>query len=109
VRVGDGSMLDAEAVVVSTRVRARADALAPLGVETETNPMGEFIVTDAMRQTNVPGVYAVGNAADGSHQVLHAAADGSRTGAWINSELVSEDLASDPLPRESREDSGAGV
>ena len=40
----------------------------------------------------VPGLYAAGNVTDPSQQVLQAAANGSRVGAMISSELADDDL-----------------
>jgi len=41
----------------------------------------------------VPGLHAAGNVTDPSHQVLQAAAAGSRTGGAISGDLAHEDLA----------------
>ncbi len=95
VRLEDDDLLDADAVVVAPRFVARAAPLRPLGIAPAPAPMGtgEQIVTDARGATEVAGVYAAGNVADVSHQVLQAAAEGSRVGAAINADLVDEDTA----------------
>ncbi|KUG57495.1 methyltransferase type 11 [Serinicoccus chungangensis] len=97
VELVDGTVLDADAVLVGTRFHARVDALAPLGVEASAHPtgLGEVLQVDPMTgQTQVPGVYAAGNLTDPSLQVLPAAAHGSRVGAMIAFSLADEDLRS---------------
>lgn len=52
-----------------------------------------FPVIDATGATSVPGVWAVGNAVDASHQLVGAAASGSRAAGAITMDLVNERLA----------------
>lgn len=93
VDLADGTTIEADAVVVAPRFVARTDLLRPLGISPSPAPMGtgEALETDQRGATSVPGLYAAGNVADVSHQVLQAAAEGSRTGAQINADLVMED------------------
>jgi SAM-dependent methyltransferase len=49
------------------------------------------VETDASGQTAIPGLYAAGNVTDPSHNVLQAAADGSRVGAMISFSLADDD------------------
>jgi thioredoxin reductase/SAM-dependent methyltransferase len=93
VRLADGRVLEADAVVVAPRFVARTELLAGLGIEPVPAPMGagEMIPTDGRGATPVAGLYAAGNAADVSSQVLGAAAEGSRVGAAINADLAGED------------------
>src|SRR5690606_20979365 len=94
VRLDDGDLVEADAVVVTPRFVPRAAPLRGLGIEPVPAPMGtgEMVQTDDRGTTTVPGVYAAGNVADVSHQVLGAAAEGSRIGAVINADLVEEDV-----------------
>ncbi|GAA4875655.1 bifunctional NAD(P)/FAD-dependent oxidoreductase/class I SAM-dependent methyltransferase [Serinicoccus chungangensis] len=97
VELVDGRALEADAVMVGTRFRARVEALAPLGIEASAHPsgLGEVLQVDPMTgQTAVPGVYGAGNLTDPSLQVLPAAAHGSRIGAMIAFSLAEEDLRS---------------
>lgn len=100
VELVDGTRLPAEVVVVGPRFRARADAFAALGLRPSPHPtgLGDVIDTDTTGATSVPGVYAAGNVTDPSHQVLHAAADGTRVGAMICFALAEEDLDSGARP-----------
>ena len=95
VRLADGRSIDAEAVVVAPRFVARTELLAGVGIEPVPAPrgMGLMVETDELGATTVPGLYAAGNVADVSNQVLQAAAEGSRIGAVINADLVQEDVA----------------
>lgn len=95
VQLADGRALDADAVVVAPRFVARTELLAGVGIEPVPAPrgMGLMVETDQLGATTVAGLYAAGNVADVSNQVLQAAAEGSRIGAVINADLVQEDVS----------------
>lgn len=95
VRLADGGLIEADAVVVAPRFVTRSEVLRSVGIQPAPAPMGvgEAIETDNRGLTSVPGIYAAGNVTDVSHQVLQAAADGSRVGAAINADLADEDAA----------------
>ncbi len=94
VELADGRSLDADAVVIHHRFRARTDVFAAAGLSTvpHVTGMGDVVEVDPMGQTAVPGLYAAGNVTDPSMQVLPAAAHGSRVGAAIAFSLADEDL-----------------
>jgi thioredoxin reductase len=100
VELVDGRTLDADAVVVTPRVQARAEAFAPAGLQTTPHPsgLGEVVEVDPTGQTAVPGLYAAGNVTDPSMHVLHAAAHGSRVGAMIAFSLADDDLRAATRP-----------
>lgn len=100
VELADGTHLDADAVVVGTRFRVRAEPFASLGLALTEHfsGLGDVIETDSMGATSIPGVFAAGNVTDPSHQVLQAAAAGSWTGAVISVGLAHEDLAASSRP-----------
>ena len=100
VELADGTTLPADAVVVGPRFRARAEPFAGLGLQTTPHPsgLGDVVETDAAGATSVPGLHAAGNVTDPSHQVLHAAADGTRVGAMICFALADEDLRAGARP-----------
>ena len=106
VELADGECIDADAVVVGPRFTARAESLATLGIRPSAHPSGagDFVETDATGMTSVPGVYAAGNVADPSHQVLHAAANGSWVGAMISFSLAAEDLGNAARPSANADD-----
>ncbi len=94
VELSDGTLIDADAVVVGPRFRARAEAFEPIGLvpTPHATGAGEVLEADAEGKTAVPGVYAAGNVVDPSHQVLQAAAAGSWVGSRISFDLAAEEL-----------------
>lgn len=97
-----GRVVGADAVAVATFIRARADMIAPLGIEPTLHPMGigTAIEVGEMGATSVRGVYAAGNVANPMLQVLPSAAAGSMAGAVINAELVHDDASGLGSPNE---------
>jgi thioredoxin reductase len=93
VRLSDGRLVDREALAVSTRMVARADFLAGLGLRPQEHASGagEHIPCDATGRTGVPGVWVAGNVTDLSAQVGAAASAGAAAAAQINADLVTED------------------
>lgn len=93
IRLEDGTVIDREALVVGPQMVARAGFLRGLGLHPVEHPSGagEHIVTDASGRTEVPGVWAAGNATELMAQVGAAAAAGAGAGAQINADLISED------------------
>jgi thioredoxin reductase/SAM-dependent methyltransferase len=94
VELADNERIDADAVVVGPRFRVRAEPFAALGLLAAAHPsgLGDFVETDAIGETAVPGLYAAGNVADPSQQLLQAAAQGSRVGALISLSLAHDDI-----------------
>lgn len=106
VELADGRRIEADAVAVGPRWRARAEALAPLGLEPvlHSTGLGDHIETTSTGETSVPGVFAAGNVTDPSQQVLPAAANGSWVGAMIAFSLADEDLAAAARPSANETD-----
>jgi thioredoxin reductase/SAM-dependent methyltransferase len=102
---GQGS-IGADAVVVSPRFKVRAEPFLSLGLRPAAHPsgLGDFLETDAAGATAVPGLYAAGNAADPSQQVLQAAAAGSRAGAMISFSLAHDDIRAAARPSANEAD-----
>jgi thioredoxin reductase/SAM-dependent methyltransferase len=100
VELDDGSRVDADAVAVGPRFRPRAEPFVSLGLHPEPHPsgLGDVVAVDAMGATQVEGVYAVGNITDPSHQVLQAAAHGSRVGGIVAFSLADEDVRAAARP-----------
>ncbi|MFI7705014.1 FAD-dependent oxidoreductase [Nonomuraea sp. NPDC049480] len=95
-RLADGRVVACRALAVATRLTARADLLAGLGLETEEQEMaghviGTRIPADATGATSVPGVWVAGNAASVTDQVIAAAAGGVRAAAAVNADLIAEE------------------
>jgi thioredoxin reductase len=96
VRLAGGTTVPIEALAVASRVWARADLVAPLGVVTQDVEMGgvvfgSIVPVDEMGRTTAPGVFAAGNVTDMRSQVITSAAAGLQAGAAINADLIEED------------------
>ena len=102
----NGDHVDADAVAVGAPFRVRAEPFATLGLTLVPHPsgLGDFIETDPMGETSIPGLYGAGNVTDPSQQVLQAAANGSRVGGMISFSLVSEDIAAAARPMSNQAD-----
>src|SRR5690606_15532351 len=96
VEMDDDGRIDCDAVAVGPRFRVRIEPFSGLGLGTTPHPsgLGEYVEPDAAGLTSVAGLYAAGNVTDPSHQVLQAAADGSRIGAMISFDLADDDQRS---------------
>ncbi|POM27433.1 Thioredoxin reductase [Actinomadura rubteroloni] len=96
VHVG-GRTVPVRAVVVGTRLTARAGFLASLDLKPEAQEMmghvvGERVPSDPMTgATAVPGVWAAGNVTNLMDQVVAAAAGGVRAAGALNYDLVEDD------------------
>ena len=95
VRLADGQQVPLGALVVATRMRARAGLLAGLGLQAQPHPsgMGDHVPSDPTGRTALPGVWVAGNVTDPSLQVIGAAAHGNLVGAMVNADLVVQDTA----------------
>ena len=94
VLLDDETVVPAAAVVVTPRMIANGELLAPLGIEPVDAPrnMGTMIPADASGATSVPGLYVAGNVSNVGAHVLSAAASGAQAGAAINADLVADDV-----------------
>jgi thioredoxin reductase/SAM-dependent methyltransferase len=106
VELSDGQRIEAGAVAVGPRFRARTEPFASLGLRTAPHPtgLGDFVETDATGATAVPGLYAAGNVTDPSQQVSQAAANGSRVGAMISFSLADDDIRAAARPAANQAD-----
>lgn len=93
VRLEDGRVLPAAALVVATRMVARASFPAELGVLPTEHPLGigEHIPAEPTGGTGVRGVWVGANITDPAAQVGTSATAGTFAGAQINADLVREE------------------
>lgn len=87
----DGQAFPVDAVTVAPWFIARADLYEQLGGALADHPLGAFIATGPMGRTDIPGVWAAGNASDLGAMVAAATGAGVAAGAAINADLVTED------------------
>ena len=92
VRLAHGAVVEADVVAVGTRLHARVDFLAGIGLEPVEHLMGTRLPADELGCTPVPGVWVAGNATDLMAQVSGAAADAARVAAQIHGDLLRADL-----------------
>ena len=92
-RLADGTVVAREVVAVASRMVARADLLASLGLRAVEHPSGagEHVPADPTGRTEVPGVWVAGNVTELTAQVGAAAAAGALAAAHINADLVTEE------------------
>ena len=101
VRLADGSVIEADAMLIGTRLHARVTPFAGIGLTASEHPTGiaTYVEADPMMGTTaVPGVYAVGTLAEPMLQVLPTAAAGTRVGSMISFDLAQEDLQAAARP-----------
>jgi thioredoxin reductase len=103
--LGDGRTVERAALFIRPEIRPRLDGLLEhLGCDTDE--LG-FVRVDTAGKSSVPGVWAVGNAANPRAQVITAAGEGSAAAISINADLSQEDVdnALQAAPRSSRQSS----
>jgi thioredoxin reductase len=88
VTLSSGRVIKLAGLFTQPRTRMSSPLAAQLRCEFETGPTGEFIKVDAMRETNVRGVFACGDAAIGAGNVAIAVGDGARTGGAAHQSLI---------------------
>lgn len=96
IQMTDGRIVPRQALVVATRLEARPDLLADLGLATADLELGGVLAghhlpTDPSGLTTTPGVWAAGNVAAPMAQVITAAAAGAAVGAAVHMDLMGED------------------
>ena len=93
VRLSDGSQHAFDALVVASRLDVRNPVVDALGVElTDLPGIGQHVTVDETGRTSVDDVWAVGNTAQPTAQVINAAASGNLAGAVINMDLIQEEV-----------------
>lgn len=88
VTLASGRVIKLAGLFTQPRTHMASSLAAQLGCEFEAGPTGEFIKVDAMRETNVSGIFACGDAAIGAGNVAIAVGDGARTGAAAHQSLM---------------------
>ena len=85
----DGTVIESDKVFSALGMHSVHSELAKrLGVETLEN--GHIVVDPRTKQTNVPGVWAVGDIVAHTQQAMIAIGEGAQAGVWINKILRQE-------------------
>jgi thioredoxin reductase len=95
VELADGTVVPCDVVFVgaATGTNPHDRLLRDLGAAFATGPVTDLPEVDASGRTSVPGVWAVGNVADPTAQVVVAAAQGYQAAVAVNADLIDEDVA----------------
>lgn len=89
VQLEDGVVVPLAGLFTLTRMRIASPLAAQLGCALEESPIGEFVTTDAMKQTTVAGVYSCGDMARMAGSVTFAVGDGAMAGFAAHQSLMS--------------------
>jgi thioredoxin reductase/SAM-dependent methyltransferase len=94
VRMQDGRLLTAQAVVVTPRMVAGAELLTALGLDAVEHPMGvgRHVPAQPTGATSVPGVWVAGNVTDLGANVALSTAAGITAAAHLNADLIAEEF-----------------
>lgn len=88
VELVDGRRLAMDGLFVLPRTHMASPLAAQLGCAFDEGPMGDFIRTDAFKETTVPGVFTCGDAARAAGSVALAVGDGAMAGVAAHQSLV---------------------
>jgi thioredoxin reductase len=76
VQLRDGRVAPIAALYIAPQTSLNSDIAAQLGCAIEDGPLGQFVRTDELRATTVPGVFAAGDIVRPFHAITLATADG---------------------------------
>ena len=88
VELADGRVVPVAGLFTLTSTRPAGTLAEKLGCAFDEGPLGAFIRTDGTKETTVPGVFAVGDAARGAGNVALAVGDGAMGGAGTHQSLI---------------------
>ena len=86
--LADGRSIALAGLFTQPKLRITSDWIGKLGCSVEEGPMGSSIVTDAMKQTTVRGVFACGDVARPAGSVALAVGDGAMAGAAAHRSIL---------------------
>jgi len=88
IHLSDGRCLTFAGLFIATRTVPTSLLVANSGCVVEEAPIGGQILTDATKQTSVPGIYACGDVASMPHSVSLAVGGGAMAGMLLHRSLV---------------------
>ncbi|MBO0124628.1 NAD(P)/FAD-dependent oxidoreductase [Agrobacterium sp. OT33] len=86
--LSDGRSIALAGLFTQPKLWITSDWIGKLGCSVEEGPMGASIVTDAMKQTTVRGVFACGDVARPAGSVALAVGDGAMAGAAAHRSIL---------------------
>ena len=90
VQLKDGSHVELTFLLARIPFRQHSDLAQQVGCELATTGL---IIVSPFGETNVPGLYAAGDNSSLMRSLVMASASGTTAGAWMNRELIGEDVA----------------
>ncbi|TYR31035.1 NAD(P)/FAD-dependent oxidoreductase [Mesorhizobium microcysteis] len=84
----DGSAWPCDGLFVLAKTQVASLVAEQLGCRLEESPVGQFIWTDALKQTSIAGVFACGDGARGAGSVPLAVGDGALAGTSAHRTLM---------------------
>lgn len=88
----DGPDAEFAAIFTASQVRLTGSLAESMGVGLAEGPMGPYVRTGPMQQTDIPGVFAAGDLATPMWSVAFAVGDGARAGAGCHQSLLFPDF-----------------
>lgn len=88
VRLDDGRTIAFDGLFTMPRTRPSSPLAEQLGCVLEDGPMGPFVKVDEMKQTNIAGVFACGDAARAAGSLALAVGDGTMAGVAAHRSLI---------------------
>ncbi|MCZ7470489.1 NAD(P)/FAD-dependent oxidoreductase [Agrobacterium sp. O3.4] len=86
--LADGRSIALAGLFTQPKLQITSEWIGKLGCSVEEGPMGSSIVTDAMKQTTVRGVFACGDVARPAGSVALAVGDGAMAGAAAHRSIL---------------------
>jgi thioredoxin reductase len=88
IELASGRIVRLGGLFTATGTQPSSPLAEQLGCAMDESPAGQFIRTDGMKATTVPGVYACGDAARAFGNVAFAVGDGAQAGAATHQSLM---------------------
>ena len=89
ISLDNGDKHATDAIFFSNGYKVQCDLVESLGCNMGKNNVA---ITNKSQQTNIPGLYVVGDASKDMHFVVVAAAEGAKAAVYINKELLKEEM-----------------
>ncbi|MCZ7850898.1 NAD(P)/FAD-dependent oxidoreductase [Agrobacterium salinitolerans] len=86
--LADGRSIALAGLFTQPKLRIASNWLEKLGCAVEEGPMGSSIVTDPMKQTTAPGIFACGDVARPAGSVALSVGDGAMAGAAAHRSIL---------------------